>query len=431
MFENLIAQPAAGLLVDDIHALRLPPSMLFSGQRDSGKLTAALELARILSCQEGRALWTCTCPSCQRHKELTHPDLLIMGTRDCILEIRASSAAFLRSRSVASRYLFIRSVRKLVLRFNPALLGQDDSRFAKAASVLADIDEKLEELDPSRPVPEDAAAFGKIVQSVVDSAEKLEEEFMYESIPVNQVRSATSWARLTPSGKKKVLIIENADRMQESARNAFLKVLEEPPKDVVFILTTARRGAIMPTILSRVRTYAFVDRSGDAIDEVITRVFHDVPVKGEDLSRYFNRFLPVSPETVLEAACLFLDMVLIAAIDEGRKPLTGLKIALDAARASSPGKETVERQSGENITIASIVAMLNKCKPGIIWHLFLSCNARLMRGSIRSGAVDAHETAVYAAWTSSIRKAMDAVDIYNISPLASLEQLFMEMKEAL
>ncbi len=49
MFENLIAQPASSLLTDDIRSSRLPPSMLFYGQTASGKLTAALETARVLS----------------------------------------------------------------------------------------------------------------------------------------------------------------------------------------------------------------------------------------------------------------------------------------------------------------------------------------------------------------------------------------------
>lgn len=427
MFENLISQPAKDLLVDDITASRLPPSMLFSGQGSSGKLTAALELARILSCKEGTALWTCACSSCQRHKELSHPDLLVMGPRDCILEIRAAAAAFLRSRGTASRYLFLRSIKKLVIRFNASLWDQDDSRFAKAASLLSDIDEKLEELDPSRPLSDEPGVLEKLVTALADTAEKLEDEFLYDSIPVNQVRNASSWARLTPAGKKKVLIIENADRMQEGARNAFLKVFEEPPPDVVFILTTARRGAIMPTILSRVRTYAFIDRNMNAHHEVITRVFHDVPVTGEPLSSYFNRFLPVSPELIAAAATLFLDSVLVAAIDEGRRPLTGLRTAIDSASLISGNAPPAAKQ----ISATAVVAMLNKCKPGIVYRLFLSRIARFMREALRSGAVDARETAVYTRWTTLIREALDAVDVFNISPSAALEQLDNAMREAL
>ena len=47
---------------------------------------------------------------------------------------------------------------------------------------------------------------------------------------------------------KKTIIIENADRMLESVRNALLKILEEPPVDTIFILTTSQRNLVMPTI---------------------------------------------------------------------------------------------------------------------------------------------------------------------------------------
>jgi DNA polymerase-3 subunit gamma/tau len=416
MFENLIAQPVSNLLSDDISASRLPPSMLFSGPSATGKLTAALELARVLSCQEGSGKWTCTCSSCRQHKELVHPDLLVIGPRDCILEIRASAAAFLRSRVPASRFLFIRSIRKLTLRFNPALQDQDDTRFSRAASLLSELEEQLEELDPSRELPEDAK-LEKLVASLVNAAEKLEDDFLYDSIPVNQVRNASAWAHLSPAGKKKILVVENADRMQESARNAFLKVLEEPPADVVFILTTNRRGAIMPTILSRVRTYAFVDRSVDAQREVVSRVFHDDSAQSDSLAVYFNCFLPVSPETIETAATLFLSGVLVAAIDEGRKPLIGLRSALGT------GSETK--------TIAGIVALLNRCKPNVVYRLFLARIAHFMSEALRTGSVDARETAVYTKWTVFIREALEAVDVYNLAPASALETLFQGMKETL
>lgn len=416
MFENLIAQPVSGLLSDDISASRLPPSMLFSGPSATGKLTAALELARVLSCQEGSGKWTCACPACRQHKELVHPDLLVIGPRDCILEVRAAAAAFLRSRVSSSRFLFIRSIRKLTLRFNPALQDTDDSRFARAGSLLAEIEERLEELEPSRSLPEDAK-LEKLVAALVSAAEKLEDDFLYDSIPVGQVRNASAWAHLSPLGRKKILVVENADRMQESARNAFLKVLEEPPSDVVFILTTGRRGAIMPTILSRVRTYAFVDRSAESQREVVSRVFHDDGAPPESLSVYFNRFLPVSPETIETAATLFLSGVLVAAIDEGRKPLSGLRAALGTGSETKP--------------IAGIVALLNRCKPNVVYRLFLARIARFMRAALRSGSVDARETAAYAKWTVLIREALEAVDVYNLAPASALEALFQGMKETL
>jgi DNA polymerase-3 subunit gamma/tau len=222
--------------------------------------------------------------------------------------------------------------------------------------------------------------------------------------------------RLSPAGKKKVLILENADRMQESARNAFLKVLEEPPADAVFILTTARRGAIMPTILSRVRTYAFVDRDLPAQAEVITRVFHDSPSDGESLQSYFYRFLPVSAATIDDAARRYVRKVLVDAMDEGKKPLEALPAAIGSG--------------GEPIGPQGAVALLNKCKPGILYRLFLTRIAHYMRVALRSGAAD-REAAVFAAWTRSIREALDASEVYNIAPASALESLAQAMKESL
>ena len=65
MYDNLLYQNVESLLTDDIKNDRLPGSILFSGPDSSGKLTAALETSRILSCRNNpRGKWTCTCSSC-------------------------------------------------------------------------------------------------------------------------------------------------------------------------------------------------------------------------------------------------------------------------------------------------------------------------------------------------------------------------------
>ena len=69
MFENLLYQNTSKLLIEDIKKNMLPNSLLFSGPVGTGKLTAALELARILSCKaEGskKGDWSCSCGRCKR-----------------------------------------------------------------------------------------------------------------------------------------------------------------------------------------------------------------------------------------------------------------------------------------------------------------------------------------------------------------------------
>ena len=54
------------------------------------------------------------------------------------------------------------------------------------------------------------------------------------------------------SREQRVFIIDNADKMSQSAQNAFLKLLEEPIPTTHFILTSHRPAAVLPTIKSRV-----------------------------------------------------------------------------------------------------------------------------------------------------------------------------------
>ncbi|HEX3420744.1 MAG TPA: AAA family ATPase [Candidatus Udaeobacter sp.] len=55
----------------------------------------------------------------------------------------------------------------------------------------------------------------------------------------------------TADGRRKVVIIPDADRLQTEAANAFLKTLEEPPKDSLLLLLSALPEALPETILSR------------------------------------------------------------------------------------------------------------------------------------------------------------------------------------
>ena len=59
--------------------------------------------------------------------------------------------------------------------------------------------------------------------------------------------------RTTPEARRKVLRIVAADRMNVAAQNAFLKLLEEPPASVVWILEAEDPGRLLETILSRCR----------------------------------------------------------------------------------------------------------------------------------------------------------------------------------
>ena len=73
-----------------------------------------------------------------------------------------------------------------------------------------------------------------------------------KSITVNKARELRADAFVKPhSAEKKVYIIDRAEHMREDAQNALLKVLEEPPRAVVFIIITTSRTELLETIVSR------------------------------------------------------------------------------------------------------------------------------------------------------------------------------------
>lgn len=393
MFENLVNQEAGKLLAADIRHNRLPGAILFSGSEASGKLTAALETARILSCHENpQGKWLCECPSCLQHKSLICSNLMLMGPRDCSLEISAAAKTFTDAHFInakfidAARYLFLRSVRKLTLRFN-GILWEGDSSLNKIGSLIEEINENLEVLDFPRELP-DITEVKKICEEISKLCNKLEEDFLYDSIPINQVRNMEAWAHIKTEEGRKTVIIENADRMQTSVRNALLKILEEPPEDVVFILLTSKRNAIMQTILSRVRTYNFADRTLEQQQEVITRVFHNEDFSGS-INDYLLTYLPVTPSEIKGQARVFYNSV-------------------------------------ANRQICNIEEIVKKCEkfnPRIELRLFLSNIAAFTKPLLNSQA----GTEAAAQTMQLLRNCSDNITLYNQSPASALEILMRDM----
>lgn len=78
------------------------------------------------------------------------------------------------------------------------------------------------------------------------------------TIKIEQIREIQKDIQLAPrTGKYKVFIIDGAERLTIQAANSLLKVLEDPPKYVVFILLTAQLHSLLPTIVSRCQQLAF------------------------------------------------------------------------------------------------------------------------------------------------------------------------------
>ena len=74
------------------------------------------------------------------------------------------------------------------------------------------------------------------------------------NISVDQIRGLGRLLSTAPSvSRRRVILIDAADDMERGAANALLKNLEEPPRDVVFLLVSHAPSRLLPTIRSRCR----------------------------------------------------------------------------------------------------------------------------------------------------------------------------------
>lgn len=86
-------------------------------------------------------------------------------------------------------------------------------------------------------LPEDGATGRKLLQIKIDSVREIVDHIYLTSV----------------RGGKRVVLVQPAESMNIQAANGLLKVLEEPPPHVIFLLVTHARDKLLPTIKSRCR----------------------------------------------------------------------------------------------------------------------------------------------------------------------------------
>ena len=90
------------------------------------------------------------------------------------------------------------------------------------------------------------------------------------TIKVDSVRGVVEQAAFRPfEGRRRVVIVDDADRLVAEAQNALLKTLEEPPPGSVFLLVTHRPHLLLPTVRSRCPEIRFGSLATDEVVEVL------------------------------------------------------------------------------------------------------------------------------------------------------------------
>src|SRR6201999_3084534 len=97
---------------------------------------------------------------------------------------------------------------------------------------------------------------------------------------IRDLRERVAYAPV--SGKHKVYILDEAHMLSPQAWNAFLKTLEEPPPNTIFVLATTEASKVLPTVVDRCHRFDFQRPSLEQIAVVVRRVAKAEGIEVED-----------------------------------------------------------------------------------------------------------------------------------------------------
>src|SRR3712207_1588586 len=90
---------------------------------------------------------------------------------------------------------------------------------------------------------------------------------------VDDIRDLRERVAFAPvGGRSKVYILDEAHMLSPQAWNAFLKTLEEPPPNTVFVLATTEANKVLPTVVDRCHRFDFTRPTAGQIAGVVRRV---------------------------------------------------------------------------------------------------------------------------------------------------------------
>jgi DNA polymerase-3 subunit delta' len=130
--------------------------------------------------------------------------------------------------------------------------------------------------DPGNPVFRRIARGTHSDVLTIERATDLKTKKIKREITVDQVRDVAGFMHLTPAeGGRRVVIVDGLEDLNRNAANALLKILEEPPKAAVLLLTSDAPGRLLPTIRSRCRQLRMEALDGAQMDAALRYLLAD------------------------------------------------------------------------------------------------------------------------------------------------------------
>jgi len=219
----------------------------------------------------------------------------------------------------------------------PAGAGRMSTALAFAAELLGSLSRQHPDLHVIVPTPPETNSRGA------------------RAIRIGAIRELERQASLRPvMARRKVFVLDEAERMTGEAPQAFLKTLEEPPAATVIILILPRARAVPATVLSRCQIVRFAPRddAGAATARAQAReLLAEVRAQGVDaLFRRTDRLEREKAEALVDAYWLFCRDLLLA------KSEAPAALFIDGDHAAELAREA------EGWTVDQILAAVDLCR---------------------------------------------------------------------
>ena len=237
----------------------LPQSLLLSGPRGSSRLTASLDLAFTLLNDEGN------------RDLLKSNQIALLPSRNNLLEVKAAIAMFEKQRTTSSRIFLIQTIRKILLQYPAMLVDAYDKKVSSYFSTAEEIASLLYEYEEDREYTEtEIKALCSFLEKNVTQA-FIKKGRKSNGVTIDEIRAIQDW--FSTGHDVKIAIIENLEESTEGAKNSLLKILEEPNENGYLILISSNPQRLLPTILSRVRKFAFPSLTEECITSFLRDQF--------------------------------------------------------------------------------------------------------------------------------------------------------------
>jgi DNA polymerase-3 subunit delta' len=231
-------------------------------------------------------------------------------------------------------------------------------------------------------------------------------------IKVDQVREVVDRTGYRPfEGRRRVVIIDDADAMLSEAQNASLKTLEEPPSSSMFVLVTSRPDELLPTVRSRCQRLRFGRLAPGDIASLLMRAHSysaaDAHAAASAADGSVGQALEGATETLVEARDTAAEVLRhVAASTDPRRRLDSAKVL-----AGAGDRDELRRRLRALASMLRDLAVIGVQQAGVDESALANADLREPLTRLSRSFDRERVTRAFAA----IDRALDAID-RNASP---------------